>query len=79
MSDDERRIDFQIERLELDVDCRVLDLWECAAEVDKWDLDIVATFVRAAYGRGFTDAVKDPDPDKFFLDNGYKPPKRREK
>jgi hypothetical protein len=47
----------RIDLLELDIDLRLADLWREAAEIDEWNLDVVAAFMRAAYGKGYCDAL----------------------
>ena len=47
----------RIELLELDIDLRLADLWREAADIDEWNLDVVAAFMRAAYGKGYCDAL----------------------
>ena len=52
----------RIELLELDIDVRLADLWAEAAEVTEWSLEVVAAFMRAAYGKGYCDALTEDDP-----------------
>ena len=40
----------RIDLLELDIDLRLADLWREAAEVSEWNLEVMAAFMRAAYG-----------------------------
>ena len=47
----------RIDLLELDIDLRLADLWREAAEIDDWNLDVVAAFMRAAYGKGYCAAL----------------------
>ena len=47
----------RIDLLELDIDLRLADLWREAADVSDWSLEIVAAFIRAAYGKGYCDAL----------------------
>ena len=42
----------RIDLLELDIDLRLADLWREAYEIGEWKLDVVAAFIRAAYGKG---------------------------
>jgi hypothetical protein len=55
----------RIDLLELDIDLRLTDLWREAGEITEWNLDVVAAFMRAAYGKGYCDA------------HGYRIPGRR--
>ena len=43
----------RIDLLELDIDLRLTDLWREAGEITEWNLDVVAAFMRAAYGKGY--------------------------
>ena len=47
----------RIDLLELDIDLRLSDLWREAGEITDWNLDVVAAFMRAAYGKGYCDAL----------------------
>ena len=42
----------RIDLLELDIDLRLADLWREAADIGEWNLEVVAAFMRAAYGKG---------------------------
>ena len=73
MARDPSRIDL----LELDIDLRLADLWREAADVSDWSLEIVAAFIRAAYGKGYCDALTEEAPGSLCLDHGYRMPNRR--
>ena len=73
MARDPSRIDL----LELDIDLRLADLWREAADVSDWSLEIVAAFIRAAYGKGYCDALTEESPGSLCLDHGYRMPNRR--
>jgi len=64
----------RIELLELDIDLRLADLWQEAAEVDNWSLDVVAAFLRAAYGKGYCEALTEDSPGSLCADHGYRVP-----
>ena len=66
----------RIELLELDIDLRLADLWGEAAEVEDWSTDIVAAFLRAAYGKGYCDALTEDEPGSLCHDHGYRIPER---
>ena len=66
-----RRRPSRIELLELDIDLRLADLWAEAAEVDEWSLDVVAALMRAAYGKGYCDALTEDEPGSLCRDHGY--------
>src|SRR5215210_883252 len=68
----------RIELLELDIDVRLADLWAEACDVDEWGLEVVAAFMRAAYGKGYCDALTEDDPGTLCHDHGYRIPARRE-
>ncbi len=73
MSRDPSRIDL----LELDIDLRLADLWREAVDVSDWSLEIVAAFIRAAYGKGYCDALTEESPGSLCVDHGYRMPDRR--
>jgi hypothetical protein len=64
----------RIELLELDIDLRLADLWSEAAEVEHWSLDVVAAFLRAAYGKGYCEALTEESPGSLCSDHGYRVP-----
>src|SRR5918999_981236 len=66
----------RIDLLELDIDLRVADLWREAAEIDEWNLEVVAAFMRAAYGKGYCDALTEDSPGSLCHDHGYRIPRR---
>ena len=67
----------RIDLLELDIDLRLTDLWREAADVGEWNLEIVAAFMRAAYGKGYCDALTEEAQGSLCLDHGYRIPARR--
>ena len=67
----------RIELLELDIDVRLADLWAEASEVGEWNLEVVAAFMRAAYGKGYCDALTEEAPGALCVDHGYRVPERR--
>jgi hypothetical protein len=68
----------RIELLELDIDLRLTDLWREALETDEWNLEVAAAFMRAAYGKGYCDALVEDTPGSLCEEHGYKIPERRE-
>jgi hypothetical protein len=68
----------RIDLLELDIDLRLADLWREALDVSDWSLDVVAAFIRAAYGKGYCDALTEEDPGSLCHEHGYRVPARRE-
>jgi hypothetical protein len=67
----------RIDLLELDIDLRLADLWREAADISEWSLDVVAAFIRAAYGKGYCDALTEEQPGALCHDHGYRIPPRR--
>ena len=68
----------RIDLLELDIDLRITDLWREASEITEWNLVVVAAFMRAAYGKGYCDALTEDAPGSLCHDHGYCIPGRRE-
>jgi hypothetical protein len=66
----------RIDLLELDIDLRLADLWREAAGITEWSLDVVAAFMRAAYGKGYCDALTEDSPGSLCADHGYRVPGR---
>lgn len=66
----------RIDLLELDIDLRLADLWREAGEIAEWNLDVVAAFIRAAYGKGYCDALTEDSPGRLCEDHGYRVPAR---
>ena len=54
----------RIDLLELDIDLRLADLWREAAGISDWSLEVVAAFMRAAYGKGYCDALTEDSPGR---------------
>jgi hypothetical protein len=67
----------RIDLLELDIDLRLADLWREASEVSEWNLEVMAAFMRAAYGKGYCDALTEESPGSLCVDHGYRMPDRR--
>jgi hypothetical protein len=67
----------KIELLELDIDLRLADLWREAGEVEEWTLEVVAAFLRAAYGKGYCDSLTEESPGALCEEHGYQIPGRR--
>jgi hypothetical protein len=68
----------RIDLLELDIDLRLSDLWREADEIQEWTLDVVAAFMRAAYGKGYCDSLTEDSPGRLCLDHGYRVPGQRD-
>ena len=67
----------RIDLLELDIDLRLADLWREAGEITEWNLEVLAAFMRAAYGKGYCDALTEDSPGSLCHDHGYRIPDRR--
>jgi hypothetical protein len=67
----------RIDLLELDIDLRLTDLWREAADVTEWTLEVVSAFMRAAYGKGYCDALTEDSPGSLCEDHGYRIPARQ--
>src|SRR4030095_6771458 len=67
----------RIDLFELDIALRLADLWREAADVEDWNLDVVAAFMRAAYGKGYCDALTEEAPGSLCEDHGYRIPPPR--
>ena len=67
----------RIDLLELDIDLRLADLWREAGEIAEWNLEVVAAFMRAAYGKGYCDALTEDAPGSLCVDHGYRMPERQ--
>ncbi|HXG77702.1 MAG TPA: hypothetical protein VNJ53_14135 [Gaiellaceae bacterium] len=67
----------RIELLELDIDLRLAELWREAIDVPEWSLEVVAAFLRAAYGKGYCDALTEESPGALCVEHGYRLPERR--
>lgn len=64
--------------LEADIDIRMHEVMLLAAESFTGDdFDLVATYMRAAYGKGYTDALSEPVRGSLCIDNGYRVPRRQ--
>ena len=73
-------VDTRLVLLEADIELRCADLMMLALGQDLndgWCFDSVTAYMRAAYARGYSDAMESPRPERFFHDNGYQVPKRR--
>lgn len=66
----------RIDLLELDIDVRLADLWREAVDVTDWNIEVVAAFIRAAYGKGYCDALVEESPGALCVEHGYRIPER---
>ena len=47
--------------------------------MSEWNLEVVSAFMRAAYGKGYCDALTEDAPGSLCLEHGYDVPRRRER
>src|SRR4030095_5212444 len=66
----------RIDLLELDIDLRLADRWREACESEEGTLEVVAAFMRAAYGKGYCDALTEDAPGSLCEEHGYRVPTR---
>ena len=67
----------RIDLLELNIDVRLIDLWREAYDITERKLEVVAAFIRAAYGKAYCDALTEESPGSLCQEHGYKIPSRR--
>jgi hypothetical protein len=67
----------RIDLLELDIDLRLADLWREAESIPEWTIEVVAAFMRAAYGKGYCDSLTEESPGSLCVEHGYRVPERR--
>ena len=70
------KVPSRLDLLELDIDLRLTDLWREAIDVSEWNLEVVAAFLRAAYGKGYCDALTEDAPGSLCHEHGYRIPDR---
>ena len=69
----------RIDRLALDVDLRLREVWPFAFDFDNddaWNLETVGVLMRAAYTQGYVDAHTEAVPYLLYRDHAYRLPKR---
>jgi hypothetical protein len=64
------------ERVEVELDARLLAVWLQAWEVDEWDLAIVGPFLRLAYGAGYRDGLTEHPRGALYRVLGQRIPRR---
>ncbi len=67
----------RIDLLELDIDLRLSDLWREALGIEEWSIEVVSAFMRAAYGKGYCDALTEEQPGLLCAEHGYRVPARK--
>jgi hypothetical protein len=68
---DERRIN-----LASAIDMRLADIWGELFDIppERWNVELIAWFLRAAYGQGYCDALREPDAGELCRELGYRLP-----
>lgn len=64
----------RLELCELNIDTRLVALWREAGAVKAWDLERVGVYIRAAYGIGYCDALREPERGALCREHGYRVP-----
>ena len=67
----------RLDLLELDIDVRLADLWRETAEIGEWTIEVAAAFMRAAYGKGYCDALTEETPGSLCHEHCYRVPELR--
>jgi hypothetical protein len=63
--------------LHLDIDLRIgVDGWTQVWGIDDWDDELLAAILRFAYGRGYLEALTEPERGKLCRDHGLAVPSR---
>jgi hypothetical protein len=63
--------------LYLDIDLRIgVDGWTQVWGIDDWDDEQLAAVLRFAYGRGYLEALTEPERGKLCRDHGFAVPSR---
>jgi hypothetical protein len=58
------------------LDARLAEIWTelFAIPQDRWDADLIGWFLRAAYGQGYCDALREPESGSLCRELGYPVP-----
>jgi hypothetical protein len=62
--------------LELDLDTRLVEVWLQVWERDEWAVGEIGSLLRLAYGRGYCDALTEPERGRLCRDHGFPVPIR---
>jgi hypothetical protein len=64
------------DRLAVAIDLRLVDLWAevFGVDPDRVDAELLGWLLRAAYGQGYTDALRETNRGQLCLDLGYAVP-----
>ena len=66
----------RIDLLELDIDLRLDRPLARGVGIEEWSIEVVSAFMRAAYGKGYCDALTEESPGALCADHGYRVPAR---
>lgn len=66
----------KMEHLELDIDLRMLNVWSEAKGLPE-SMEFFASLLRAAYGKGYHDALGEPVRGQLCKDHSYPIPERK--
>jgi len=66
-----------LDLVELDLDFRLLSLWLQAWDVERWNHEIVAPFLRLSYWNGYQDALTESRRGKLLRDHRQHVPTRK--
>src|SRR4051794_38702054 len=55
---------------------RLADIWGELFDIppERWNVELIAWFLRAAYGQGYCDALREPDAGELCRELGYRMP-----
>jgi hypothetical protein len=63
--------------LELDIDTRLAEVWFQVWAQGEWSFTELGPLLRFAYGRGYSDALSEPERGQLCRDHGFVVPARR--
>ena len=66
------------EQLASVLDARLTEIWAELFQVprERWDHELIGWFLRAAYGQGYCDALREPPGGSLTRELGYEPTER---
>lgn len=61
------------QKLEIELDLRLSEIWGLTDSFEEWDLSALAQFIRAAYTKGYIDALTEEEGGRLLSDvPGYR-------
>jgi hypothetical protein len=75
--DEDQFVSRRGEQLNTDIDFRLMELFIESHDVDEWTPEVLHAFLRAAYGRGYVDALEEEkrgERGKLCRDHDYRIP-----